>query len=68
MAKAAKVTIAEVEEIVEVGELDPNFIHLPGIYVDRLVKVEPYEKFIEVDRFYFLSNLILFDSYCSQII
>jgi acyl CoA:acetate/3-ketoacid CoA transferase alpha subunit len=49
MAKAAKVTIAEVEEIVEVGELDPNFIHLPGIYVDRLVKVKPYEKFIEVD-------------------
>lgn len=48
MAKAAKVTIAEVEEIVEVGELDPNFIHLPGIYVDRLVKVKPYEKYIEV--------------------
>jgi acyl CoA:acetate/3-ketoacid CoA transferase alpha subunit len=47
MAKAAKITIAEVEEIVEVGELDPNFIHLPGIYVDRIVKSN-YEKFIEV--------------------
>ena len=30
MGKAAKITIAEVEEIVEIGELDPNFIHLPG--------------------------------------
>ena len=47
MAKAANVTIAEVEEIVEVGELDPNFIHLPGIYVDKIVRPEPYPKFIE---------------------
>ncbi|CAF0718051.1 unnamed protein product [Brachionus calyciflorus] len=47
MAKAAKTTIAEVEEIVEVGQLDPNFIHLPGIYVDRLVKPPYYEKYIE---------------------
>lgn len=49
MAKAAKVTIAEVEEIVEVGELDPNFIHLPSIYVDRIVKPPFYEKYIEVN-------------------
>jgi len=47
MAKAANITIAEVEEIVEVGELDPNFIHLPGIYVDRLIKGPSYEKKIE---------------------
>ncbi len=46
MAKAAKTTIAEVEEIVEIGDLDPNFIHLPGIYVDRIVKSN-YEKYIE---------------------
>lgn len=47
MAKAAKFTIAEVEEIVEIGQLDPNFIHLPGIYVDKLVKPPKYEKIIE---------------------
>lgn len=47
MAKAAKITIVEVEEIVEIGELDPDFIHLPGIYVDRVVKGENYEKIIE---------------------
>ncbi len=52
MAKAAKVTIAEVEEIVEIGELDPNFIHLPGIYVDRVVKPPAYPKFIEVTANY----------------
>ena len=47
MAKAARFTIAEVEEIVEIGQLDPNFIHLPSIYVDRLVKPPPYQKIIE---------------------
>lgn len=47
MAKAGKITIAEVEEIVEIGELDPDEIHLPGIYVDRLVLGESYEKRIE---------------------
>ncbi len=47
MAKAARTTIAEVEEIVEIGELDPNFIHVPGVYVDRLVKGEVYEHYIE---------------------
>jgi len=48
MAKAAKVTIVEAEEIVEVGELDPNAIHLPGIYVNRIIQA-PYvdEKRIE---------------------
>jgi 3-oxoacid CoA-transferase len=46
-AKAGKLTIVEVEEIVEVGELDPHCIHLPGIYVDRLVLGTNYEKPIE---------------------
>jgi acyl CoA:acetate/3-ketoacid CoA transferase alpha subunit len=48
MAKAGKICIAEVEEIVEIGELDPDQIHLPGIYVDRLVVGQKYEKRIEV--------------------
>ena len=47
MATAAKVTIAEVEEIVEVGTLDPDHIHTPGIYVHRVVKGTGYEKRIE---------------------
>jgi 3-oxoacid CoA-transferase len=51
MAKAAKFTIAEVEEIVEIGALDPNFIHLPGIYVDRIIKPPKIEKIIEKKRF-----------------
>ena len=47
MATAAKVTIAEVEELVEPGELDPNFIHTPGIFVQRVVKSAFLEKRIE---------------------
>ena len=47
MATAAKLTIAEVEEVVEVGELDPDHIHTPGIFVHRVVKGERYEKRIE---------------------
>jgi 3-oxoacid CoA-transferase/3-oxoacid CoA-transferase subunit A len=47
MATAAKVTIAEVEEIVEVGALDPDTIHTPGIYVHRVFLGAPYEKRIE---------------------
>jgi 3-oxoacid CoA-transferase/3-oxoacid CoA-transferase subunit A len=47
MATAAKVTIAEVEELVEVGELDPDHIHTPGIFVKRVVKGTGYEKRIE---------------------
>ncbi len=57
MAKAAKITIAEVEEIVEIGELDPSFIHLPGIYVDRIVKPEPYVKIIEVKYEFLISKV-----------
>ncbi len=47
MATAAKVTIAEVEELVEVGQLDPAEIHTPGIYVHRVVLGQGYEKRIE---------------------
>ena len=38
IAAAGKVTIAEVEELKEIGELDPNFIHTPSIYVQRLIQ------------------------------
>jgi 3-oxoacid CoA-transferase A subunit len=47
MAAAARVTIAEVEELVELGELDPNAIVTPGIYVKRIVQGVNYEKRIE---------------------
>lgn len=47
MATAAKICIAEVEEIVPVGALDPDSVHLPGIYVKRLVCGAPYDKAIE---------------------
>ena len=47
MAGAAKITIAEVEELVEVGTLDPNQIHIPGIFVQRIFQGEKYEKRIE---------------------
>lgn len=47
MAMAGKTTIAEVEEIVPAGELDPNFIHTPGIFVQRVFKGEKFEKRIE---------------------
>jgi len=47
MAMAGKITIAEVEELVEPGELDPNFIHTPGIFVQRIFQGEKFEKRIE---------------------
>lgn len=47
MAMAGKITVAEVEELVPAGELDPNFIHTPGIYIHRIFKGENYEKRIE---------------------
>ena len=47
MAMAGKITIAEVEEIVEPGELDPNFIHTPGVFVQRIFEGTNYEKRIE---------------------
>ena len=47
MAMAGKITIAEVEELVQAGELDPNEIHTPGIFVQRIFKGDKYEKRIE---------------------
>ncbi len=47
MAMAGKITVAEVEELVPAGELDPNFIHTPGIFVQRIFKGKNYEKRIE---------------------
>lgn len=47
MATAGKITIAEVEELVSPGELDPNEIHTPGIFVNRIFKGELFEKRIE---------------------
>lgn len=47
MAMAGKITIAEVEELVEVGELNPDHIHTPGIFVNRIFKGTHYEKRIE---------------------
>lgn len=47
MAGAGKITVAEVEELVPAGELDPNEIHVPGIFVKRIFQGEKYEKRIE---------------------
>jgi 3-oxoacid CoA-transferase subunit A len=47
MAMAGKTTIAEVEELVPAGELDPDAIHTPGIYVHRIFQGKDYEKRIE---------------------
>ena len=47
MAMAGKITIAEVEELVQPGELDPNQVHTPGIFVQRIFKGQKFEKRIE---------------------
>ncbi len=47
MCGAARITVAEVEELVPVGTLDPNQIHIPGIFVQRIFQGERYEKRIE---------------------
>jgi 3-oxoacid CoA-transferase subunit A len=47
MARAGRITIAEVEELVEPGQLDPDHIHVPGIYVHRIFRGNRYEKRIE---------------------
>ena len=47
MATAGRVTVAEVEELVEPGELDPDQIHTPGVFVQRIIQGEHYEKWIE---------------------
>ena len=53
MAMAGKITIAEVEELVPVGELNPNHIHTPGIFIQRIFQGKDYEKRIEFET---LSN------------
>ena len=52
MAKAGKICIVEVEEIVENGEIPPEDIHLPCIYVQRIIRGDRYEKRIEVSKDY----------------
>jgi len=52
MCKAGRVTIAEVEEIVEDGEISPDHVHVPGVYVQRVVKGESYKKQIEFRTLY----------------
>jgi 3-oxoacid CoA-transferase subunit A len=47
MCMAGKITIAEAEQIVELGELDPDSIHVPSVFVQRVIKGESYEKWIE---------------------
>ena len=47
MAMAGKITVAEVEELVPAGGLDPNQIHTPGIFIQRILQGENYEKRIE---------------------
>jgi 3-oxoacid CoA-transferase subunit A len=47
MATAGRITVAEVEELVDVGQLDPDQIHTPGIYVQRIVRGSRYSKMIE---------------------
>ena len=47
MAMAGKITVAEVEELVPLGSLDPNEIHTPGIFVQRIFQGKSYEKRIE---------------------
>ena len=49
MATAAKICVAEVEEIVETGTLDPDCVHLPGIYIKRMIDGSPYDKKIEFE-------------------
>jgi 3-oxoacid CoA-transferase subunit A len=43
MATAAKVTVAEVDELVHLGDIDPDDVHLPGIFVNRIVEVREHE-------------------------
>ena len=51
MAMAAKVTIVEVEELVELGEILPENVHLPGVFVQRIYQGNDYENTIEIPIF-----------------
>lgn len=57
MLTAAKVGVVEVEEIVNLGDIPPDQVHLPGIYVDRILLGKNYEKRIEV-RFLYSFSII----------
>lgn len=48
MCRAAKITVAEVEEILDIDEIDPEHVHVPSVYVHRIIKGKNYEKRIEV--------------------
>ncbi len=50
IAKAGKTTIVEVEEIVDIGEISPEDVHLPGVYVQGIIQGKIYEKRIEVSH------------------
>jgi 3-oxoacid CoA-transferase subunit A len=51
MAMAGKITIAEVEQLLPAGDMDPDFIHTPGIYVHKIFQGKNYEKRIEQRTF-----------------
>lgn len=66
MCKAADVTIVEVEELVELGALDPDMVHVPGIYVDRIIVGQNYEKRIEVSYNQHVYEFLLFCDYITH--
>lgn len=47
MCAAAKITIVEVEELVKLGDIEPDQVHIPGVYVQRIIKGQHYDKWIE---------------------
>ena len=51
MAMAAKTSIVEVEELVEIGEIAPEDVHLPGVFVQRIYQGADYENAIEIPKF-----------------
>lgn len=59
MCKAAKITIAEVEEIVNTGDIPEDSVHIPSIYVDRIFKGTKFEKRIEVILSFYYLKLML---------
>ena len=51
MAMAGKVTVVEVEQLVELGEIQPEDVHLPGVFVQRIYQGSDYENTIEIPKF-----------------
>ena len=66
MATAGKVTVAEVEHLVEPGEIDPDHIHTPGIFVQRIVHYPSYEKRIEQRTVQEAGRLKFIDRHCER--